>query len=291
MKSPSKTSPPRINLTVAVAKVVVSILIKTIAWWTIFPPTLRLKMLRAETEMLRTDRRTSWSLWGGIGKVVSQAYQADNLSGIKANQANWQIRQFRLSGQLKTWIQGRAGKSRPRPINRGWANDENHRQLWQLRQYWYIIVTVFTYQQAASNHHVAEVLAGHQWEGALLLELPEHVNDLKVNDFYQNQPEYDCDSAVQCGCHKEENGCQQELWESIYNSHKEFHSFIQRVHQHHHYHHHQHNLIYDHQTSWLNPSSGANSSHGLIAITTPPIISTTFDGKCSQTIQKYQIEI
>ena len=44
-------------------------------------------MLRAETEMLRMERRTSWSLWGGIGKVVSQAYQADNLSGIKANQA------------------------------------------------------------------------------------------------------------------------------------------------------------------------------------------------------------
>ena len=74
-------------------------------------------------------------------------------------------------------------------------------------------MTIFTYQQAASDHHVAEVLAGHQREGALLLELPEHVNDLKVEISFMinSKPEYDCNSAVQCGCHKEENGCQQEL--------------------------------------------------------------------------------
>ena len=39
-------------------------------------------------------------------------------------------------------------------------------------------------------------------------------------------------------------------------------------------------IIVNHQhrkTCWLKPSSGANSSHGLIAITTPPIINTTFE--------------
>ena len=36
-----------------------------------------------------------------------------------------------------------------------------------------------TYQQAACDHHVAEVLAGHQGEGALLLELPEHQDQLR----------------------------------------------------------------------------------------------------------------
>ena len=38
---------------------------------------------------------------------------------------------------------------------------------------------IMTYQQAACDHHVAEVLAGHQGEGALLLELPEHQDQLR----------------------------------------------------------------------------------------------------------------
>ena len=40
--------------------------------------------------------------------------------------------------------------------------------------YEYYRVGMMTYQQAASDHHVAEVLAGHQGERALLLELPDH---------------------------------------------------------------------------------------------------------------------
>ena len=40
--------------------------------------------------------------------------------------------------------------------------------------YEYYRVGMMTYQQAASDHHVAEVLAGHQGECALLLELPDH---------------------------------------------------------------------------------------------------------------------
>ena len=43
------------------------VLVNVLIRWMV--PTLRLKMLRAETEMLRRERRTSWSLWKRINII------------------------------------------------------------------------------------------------------------------------------------------------------------------------------------------------------------------------------
>ena len=48
----------------------------------------------------------------------------------------------------------------------------NHKDDWDL---------MLTYEKAACDHQVAEVLAGHQRDGALLLELPGVVINQYIN--------------------------------------------------------------------------------------------------------------